>query len=172
MLQALQRRGLHQRLLLVLQVALQRAHLPTRLALFGVALPGALARPLVGLLTGAAPSAGLPEVQAALAAVPAQLGFVQRRARNHGGRLVHRAPALGAGGVVGQQSALVAGSRRQLSSVASLMPSSAANSASARLCGGSLSRSTASLRSSEYLGTALSSSPPVAVTVLEGGGDN
>jgi hypothetical protein len=33
-------------------------------------------------------------------------------------------------------------------------------------------RSTASLRSSEYLGTVLSSSPLVAVTVLQGGGDN
>jgi hypothetical protein len=43
------------------------------------------------------------------------------------------------------------------------MPSSAASALSARLCGGSILRSTASLRSSEYLGTVLSSSPLVVV---------
>ena len=55
--------------------------------------------------------------------------------------------------------------RHQLYSVASLLPSSAASSPSGPLCGGSILRSSASLRSSEYFGTGLSLSPPVAVVL-------
>ena len=62
--------------------------------------------------------------------------------------------------------------RRQLNSVASLMPSSAASSFSARLFGGSILRSTASFRSSEYLGTSTSCTPPATVRVSEDRGDN
>ena len=91
----------------MLEVALQIAHLPAQRALLGLAPPGALGRPVVGLLAGRAPSLDLLRVQAALAAVRAQLGGVQRRGFHHGGELVRGAPVRGAAGAVGQQPALL-----------------------------------------------------------------
>ena len=147
-----QRGGLRQRIRRVLQIALKAAHLPAQLGLLGLTLPAALGRPVVGVLAGATPGLDLLGVQAALAAVLAELHFVRRGRLVHRGELVPRAPPLGAGGTVGQQPALVLRVTTPVVKRASLMPSSA-SSVGARLCGDSIFRSIASLRSLEYLGT-------------------
>jgi len=107
--------------------------LPVQLGLLGSALPTALGRPAVGLLAGAAPGLDLLRVQAALAAVRAQFGFfsvaVSTTAANLSAALQPCGPVAPSG------SSRPSCSRAWLRlhySVASLMPSAAANSASGR----------------------------------------
>jgi hypothetical protein len=145
---------------------LQRAHLPARLGLLWVDLPTLLGQ-LVGLLAGTAPGLNLLGLEAArLVEVLAHLGGFLRCGAASGGELVGGAPAHRPARLRAAYG-LCRGWLGASSGVAA-----AASPVSERLCGGSILRSTVSLRSSEYLGTVLSSSPPVAVTVLQGGGDN
>jgi hypothetical protein len=71
-----------------------------------VSLCRGCAGPVVGLLARTAPRLKLLGEQTALAAVLAQLRFVQRCALKHGGELVGGAPARRATPAVGQQSSL------------------------------------------------------------------
>ncbi len=80
------------------------------------------------------------------------LGCAPRRVLQDDGRLVGCTPpaCLVAGSGIGRPRSRT--TRRQWCSVALLMPSSAASSASGRLCGGSIFRSTVSLPSSDHPG--------------------
>jgi len=143
----------------VLEIALQRAHLLAQHGLLGVALPG-LRRPgrWPARTHCATPEAARGTDRACGSTRPAPLRSALRsQARRRTCRRRSSPP-----GHARRRAAVVPlpqASRRQLDSVAWLMPYSAASALSERLCGGSMLRSTASLRSSVYLGTDLPSCP-------------